>query len=66
MIPLKFHQYIQVKSPPEGVLGYVIKGYEYIDSELYLISGNDNIKHHINDVNEKYQTYILNLINNQC
>lgn len=66
MILFKTSQYIQLKNPPEEVWGYFIKGYEYIDGELYLISGDDNIKHHINNVNEKYQTYILNLINNQC
>jgi hypothetical protein len=65
MIPLKFHQYIQVKSPPEGVWGYFIKGYEYIDGELYLISGDANIKHHINDVEDRYVNYIMKEINNE-
>lgn len=45
--------------------GYFIKGYEYIDGELYLISGDANMKHHINDVMENYSTHIINLINKQ-
>lgn len=65
MILFKASQYIQLKNPPEGVWAYFIKGYEYIDGELYLISGDDNIKHHINDVMENYSTHIVNLINNQ-
>lgn len=65
MILFKTAQYIQLKNPPEGVWGYFIKGYEYIDGELYLISGDVNMKHHINDVKENYSTHIINLINKQ-
>jgi hypothetical protein len=65
MILFKASQYIQLKNPPEGVWGYFIKGYEYIDGELYLISGDDNIKHHINDVEDRYVNYIMKEINNE-
>lgn len=65
MILFKTYQYIQLKNPPDGVCGYFIKGYEYIDGELYLISGDANMKHHINDVMENYSTHIVNLINKQ-
>ena len=62
MILFKTQQYIQIKNPPEGVYGFIVKGYEYINNELYLISGESNIKHHINDVEEKYKEHILKLI----
>jgi hypothetical protein len=65
MIPFKNQQYIQLKSPPDGVWGYFIKGYEYINGELYLISGDLNIKHHINDVEDNYVTHIMKVINNE-
>ena len=65
MILFKTSQYIQLKNPPEGVWGYFIKGYEYIDGELYLISGDANIKHHINDVKDIYVNYIMKEINNE-
>ena len=65
MILFETSQYIQLKNPPEGVWDYFIKGYEYIDGELYLISGDANMKHHINDVMENYSTHIINLINKQ-
>jgi hypothetical protein len=65
MILFKASQYIQLKNPPEGVWGYFIKGYEYINGELYLISGDDNIKHHINDVEDRYVNYIMKEINNE-
>lgn len=46
---------------------YIVKGFEYIDDELYLISGEQNIKHHISNVKQK--DYFLNkievLINNK-
>lgn len=58
----KFNQYIQLKNPPNGCFGYLIKGYEYINGELYLISGDSNTKHNINDIKEHYQVYIKNLI----
>lgn len=60
----KIQQYIQLKNPSEGCWGYLIKGYDYIDNELYLISGNANVKHHIDDVLDHYKEYILKLINN--
>ena len=62
MKSFKIQQYIQIKNPPDGVYGYIIKGYEYINDELYLISGDSNIKHHINDVEENYKEHILKLI----
>lgn len=65
MIPFKFHQYIQLKEPSEGSWGYLVKGYEYVGDELYLISGDKNVRHHINDVLDQYKEYILKLINNE-
>lgn len=65
MILFKTSQYIQLKNPPEEVCGYFIKGYEYIDGELYLISGDKNVRHHINEVLGHYKEYILKLINNE-
>ena len=65
MIPFKFHQYIQLKEPSKGSWGYLVKGYEYVDDELYLISGDKNVRHHINEVLDHYKEYILKLINNE-
>ena len=46
---------------------YVLPMPFYIDGELYLLTGNDNIKHHISTVKQK--DYFLNkieaLINNK-
>ena len=58
----KFNQYIQLKHPSEGSWGYLVKGYEYINGELYLISGNSNIKHNINDLDDHYKEHIKNKI----
>jgi hypothetical protein len=65
MIPFKFSQYIQLKNPKEGSWGYLIKGYEIINNKIYLISGDANIKHDIDDIKESYKKYILEKINNQ-
>lgn len=62
MKQFKVNQYIQLKSPPEGVYGYIVKGYEYINGELYLISGDANIRHHIDDIKDSCKEYILKLI----
>ena len=45
----KFTQYICLKPEytKEGSWGYIVNGYDYIGSELYLYSGNSNISHHI-------------------
>ena len=48
---------------PDGVYWYFCKGYVIEGDDIYLISGNANIKHHINDVNEYYRTNIIKLIN---
>lgn len=64
MTPFKFNQYIQYKTPQSGSWGYFVKGYDIIDGKLYLISGDANIKHNIDDIEDKYKNYILNLINN--
>ena len=47
---------------PDGVCGYFCKGYIIEGDDIYLISGNANIKHNINDVNEYYRTNIIQLI----
>jgi hypothetical protein len=51
--------YIQLKEQQSGIQGYFCKGYEYVDDKLYLISGNLNIRHSINDVYTYYANYIL-------
>lgn len=65
IIYFKLQQYIQLKEPSEGSWGYLVKGYEYVGDDLYLISGNANVKHHIDDVLDHYKEYILKLINNE-
>lgn len=61
----KFNQYICLK--PEytknGSCGYIVNGYNYVDDELYLYSGNANISHHISTLKENYQKHILKIIN---
>ena len=65
IIYFKLQQYIQLKEPSEGSWGYLVKGYEYVGDDLYLISGDKNVRHHINDVLDHYKEYILKLINNE-
>ena len=57
-------QYIALNTDkmPDGVCGYFCKGYVIEGDDIYLISGNANIKHNINDVNEYYRTNIIQLI----
>lgn len=61
----KNKQYIALNPDkmPDGVYGYFCKGYVIEGDDIYLISGNANIKHHINDVNEYYRKNIIQLIN---
>ena len=47
---------------PEGTWGYLCKGYILEDDEIYLVSGNSNVKHNINDLKENYRTHIIQLI----
>ena len=60
----KFNQYICLKPEytQEGSWGYIVNGYDYVDGELYLYSGNANISHHISTLKEHYQKHILKMI----
>ncbi len=66
MKQFKFPQFATIINNGE-VKSYIVERYEYIDGELYLLSGTDNIKHHISTVKQK--EYFLNkiesLINNK-
>jgi hypothetical protein len=44
------------------VKSYFAKGYQYVDGELYILSGDDNIKHHISTLTSESQEYMLNKI----
>lgn len=61
----KFNQYICLKPEytQKGSCGYIVNGYNYVDGELYLYSGNANISHHISTLKEHYQKHILKIIN---
>ena len=47
---------------PNGVWGYFCKGYTLEGDEIYVVSGNSNIKHNINNLKENYRTHIIQLI----
>lgn len=65
MKKFKTEQYICLKPEytPDGVWGYVCHGYEIDGNDIYLISGESNIKHHISTLKENYQKYILDIVN---
>lgn len=52
MTEFKFNQFAVIINNGEERC-YFVKGFEYIDGELYLISGEKNIKHHISNVKQK-------------
>ena len=43
-------------------MGYSCKGYILEGDDIFLISGDANIKHNINDLKESYRTHIIQLI----
>lgn len=53
--------YVQLKEQTPDIAGYFCKGYERINGKIYLISGNLNIKHSIDDI----YTYHANLVLNE-
>ena len=58
-------QYICLKTEctSDGVWGYICHSYEIDGDDIYLISGESNIRHHISTLKENYQKYIKKLIN---
>lgn len=60
----KNDQYVSLEPDkmPEGVWGYFCRGYIIEEDDIYLVSGNANIKHNINDLKENYRTHIIQLI----
>jgi hypothetical protein len=65
MTQFKFLQYVCKENPTEESWGFLIHSYDYVDGELYLYSGTNNIPHHISTLKTKYQNNILKLINNK-
>jgi hypothetical protein len=63
MKPFKFNQYIQYKNPQEGSWGFFVHSYEYVDGHLYLYSGDNNLKHDIDDVIDRHKSFIIKVIN---
>jgi hypothetical protein len=63
MIKFNFDQYISLSKKVDGVYGYIVHSYLYDGDDLYLISGNSNIRHHINDLSNISRDNILRLIN---
>lgn len=60
----RFPQYVCLKKDktPKGIIGYSCKGYILEGDDIFLISGDANIKHNINDLKETYRTHIIQLI----
>lgn len=48
---------------PWESFGYICHGYKYEGDEIYLVSGEANIKHNITDLKENYYNHIIQLIN---
>ena len=65
MKKFKTKQYICLKPEctTDGIWGYACQGYEIDGDDIYLISGSKCIKHHISTLKEKYQKYIISIIN---
>lgn len=64
MKKFKTLQYICLKNEctSDGVWGYICHSYEIDGDDIYLISGESNIRHHISTLKENYQKYIKKLI----
>jgi hypothetical protein len=61
MILFKNLYFVQTKTNTNN-WGFCIKGYEYINGELYLISGSSNIKHNIENITDNYKETIIKII----
>jgi hypothetical protein len=58
-------QYICLKPEysSESSWGYICHSFEVDGDDIYLISGEANIRHNIKDIKESYVNYLMKVIN---